>query len=386
MTQTATHEKALKLAQDLIRCPSVTPKDAGVFDVLETALRDLGFTCHRLVFEEDGLAPVSNLFASYGTGAPHFCFAGHLDVVPTGDDADWRHPPFAAAVEDDILYGRGTSDMKGAVAGFIAAAEDFIRQQQDFNGTISLLIAGDEEDPQIAGTKQVLKWLKDKDLIPDMCLVGEPTNPAELGEMIKIGRRGSVTGHLKVSGVQGHAAYPHLADNPLPKMVALLSAVDQIIFDQGSDFFQPTNLEIVSIDTGNTADNVIPAACTAMFNIRFNDLHSSQTVIEQIKAALDSTGHDYEINYHISGESFLTTPGPLSDTVSSAVENVTGRKPDLTTTGGTSDARFISQYCPVVEFGGIGASMHKVDEHIELATLNQLTDIYSLILSRIFTA
>jgi succinyl-diaminopimelate desuccinylase len=202
--------------------------------------------------------------------------------------------------------------------------------------------------------------------------------------MIKLGRRGSVTGHLKVSGMQGHAAYPHLADNPLPKMVALLSAVDQIVFDQGSDFFQPTNLEIVSIDTGNTADNVIPVSCTAMFNTRFNDLHSSDTVIKQIEAALNSTGYSYEINYHISGESFLTTPGALSDTLASAVQEVTGRTPDLTTTGGTSDARFISQYCPVVEFGGVGASMHKIDEHIELATLNQLTDIYSLVLTRIF--
>jgi succinyl-diaminopimelate desuccinylase len=381
---TVTHQKALTLAQDLIRCPSITPKDAGVFDVLETALDDLGFTCHRLVFEKEGLEPVSNLFASFGNGAPHFCFAGHLDVVPTGDEAAWQHPPFAATVEDGILYGRGTSDMKGAVAGFIAAAEDFINKHQDFNGTISLLIAGDEEDPKIAGTRHVLEWLQDKNLIPDMCLVGEPTNPAELGEMIKIGRRGSVTGHLKVSGMQGHAAYPHLADNPLPKMVALLSAVDQIVFDQGSDFFQPTNLEIVSIDTGNTADNVIPVSCTAMFNTRFNDLHSSDTVIKQIEAALNSTGYSYEINYHISGESFLTTPGALSDTLASAVQEVTGRTPDLTTTGGTSDARFISQYCPVVEFGGVGASMHKIDEHIELATLNQLTDIYSLVLTRIF--
>lgn len=378
------HDTALKLAQDLIRCPSVTPKTEGVYDVLTAALEPMGFECHILTFGEDGKDPVTNLFARYGRGQPHFCFAGHVDVVPVGDTADWSSPPFDAAIVDNRLYGRGTSDMKGAVAAFIAAVQNFIEDRKDFDGSISLLIAGDEEDPQIAGTKHVLKWLEDRGEIPDMCLVGEPTNPNKLGQMIKIGRRGSLTGRLSVQGVQGHAAYPHLADNPVPKMVDLLAALKAIEFDTGSDFFQATNLEIVSIDTGNTADNVIPARLQALFNIRFNDLHASTDIIAQIDAALKKTGHPYSVAWQCSGESFLTQPGFLSDTVARAVEQATGIKPDLTTTGGTSDARFISQYCPVVEFGGVGQTMHKVDENILLDDLYALTDIYGHILKTVF--
>lgn len=377
-------DTALKLAQDLIRCPSVTPLTEGVYDVLKRALEPLGFTCHILTFDGHQGAPITNLFARYGTGAPHFCFAGHVDVVPTGDDADWSSPPFAAEVKDGRLYGRGTSDMKGAVAAFIAAAQDFINDNKDFDGSISLLIAGDEEGTGAVGTKDTLTWLDQRGEIPDMCLVGEPTNPDKLGEMIKIGRRGSLSAHMTVTGTQGHAAYPHLADNPIPKMIDLLSALKGIEFDQGSEFFQATNLEIVSVDTGNTADNVIPARLKAMFNIRFNDLHTSDQIKSTIDTELKKTGHPYNIEWYCSGESFLTEPGLLSDTVAKAVANATGITPDLTTTGGTSDARFISQYCPVVEFGGVGQTMHKVDENILLDDLDALTRIYGDILKTIF--
>ncbi len=379
-------ETALKLAQDLIRCPSVTPKTEGVYDVLKSALEPMGFDCHVLTFKGFEGAEITNLFARKGTGAPHFCFAGHVDVVPVGDDAAWTSPPFAAEIKDDRLYGRGTSDMKGAVAAFIAAVQDFLNQNAEFDGSISLLIAGDEEGTGAVGTKDTLKWLEARDEIPDMCLVGEPTNPNLLGEMIKIGRRGSITGRLKVTGTQGHAAYPHLADNPVPKMIDLLGAMKSIEFDQGSEFFQATNLEIVSVDVGNTADNVIPAHASALFNVRFNDLHSSQDIIEAIDAALKPLKHPHSIAWHCSGESFLTQPGFLSDTVSKAVAEATGRTPDLTTTGGTSDARFISQYCPVVEFGGVGQTMHKVDENILLDDLDALTDIYGHILKTIFNS
>jgi len=380
------HERALKISQDLIKCPSVTPKDEGVFAVLETALAELGFECHVKTFEEDGLEPVTNIFAKIGKGNPHFCFAGHVDVVPVGDEDAWTQPPFGATIHDKALYGRGASDMKGAVGAFIAATEAFLDAHSPFHGTISLLIAGDEEDPLIAGTKHMLKWMDKEHLIPDMCLVGEPTNPTQLGEMIKIGRRGSVTGYLTVTGLQGHAAYPHLADNPVPKIVDILNTVKSIDFDEGSEFFQPTNLEIVSIDTGNTANNVIPAKCTAMLNVRFNDLHSSQDIINHITHAADKTGHKYAIEYHISGESFLTEPSKFSETVLNAIQTAIGRKPDMTTTGGTSDARFISQYCPVVEFGGVGESMHKVDEHIRISDLNDLTDIYLNVLKSIYNS
>lgn len=379
------HDNALKITQDLIKCPSITPKDAGVFDVLEEKLTELGFECHRLIFEEDGLHPVTNMFAKIGNGKPHFCYAGHLDVVPIGNVEDWTHMPFAAEVHDKTLFGRGASDMKGSIGAFIAAVEGFLKDYNPFYGTISLLIAGDEEDPKIAGTKRVLKWLESEQLIPDMCLVGEPTNPKHLGEMIKIGRRGSLSGEITVKGVQGHAAYPHLADNPMPKMIDILSEIKSISFDEGSEFFQATNLEIVTIDTGNTADNVIPAKTTAVFNVRFNDLHRSQDIINTIARTADKTGHKYNIEYHISGESFLTEPGELSDLVASSVKKTIGRSPDLTTTGGTSDARFISQYCPVVEFGGVGESMHKVDENIRIADLNDLTDIYFNVLKAAFS-
>ena len=386
MTETDNrYAQALKITQDLIKCPSITPKHEGVFDVVQSALENLGFECHQMTFEEEGLDPVTNIFAKIGNGQPHFCFAGHLDVVPVGDADAWTHPPFGGEVHDKTLYGRGTSDMKGAIGAFIAAVESFLKQHHPFHGTISLLIAGDEEDPLIAGTKHVLRWLDTQNLVPDMCVVGEPTNPNTLGEMIKIGRRGSLNGVLTVKGVEGHIAYPHLADNPLPKMIDILSTMKDISFDEGSEFFQPTNLEISSIDTGNTANNVIPPACHAVFNVRFNNLHSSQDIINTIAKAVDKTGHKYHINYQITGESFFTPPGDLSDLVATAIKHTIGRRPDLTTTGGISDARFLSEYCPVVEFGGISKSMHKTDEHIHLADLNDLTDVYLNILKHIFS-
>ena len=372
-----------KLTQDLIRCASVTPETAGVFDVLRAHLEPLGFECHTLSAKNSRDEMITSLFARYGSGAPHFCFAGHVDVVPTGKLEDWTHPPFSAHIEQDVLYGRGASDMKGAVAAFAIAAQDFMARNTDFGGSISLLIAGDEEATGAVGTDEALKWLKQTNGLPDLCLVGEPTNPDTLGQMIKVGRRGSLSGRLNVDGVQGHAAYPHLADNPIPKMVDLLSALKNITFDEGSQFFQPTNLEIVTVDTGNTADNVIPAHTTAQFNVRFNDLHTSQGIKHRIHETLDQTGHAYALEFFPSGESFLTEPGPLSDAVKTAVAEVTGRTPDLTTTGGTSDARFISQYCPVVEFGAVGASMHKVDENIPLSDLDALCRIYGRVLDQL---
>lgn len=380
----------VELARALIRCPSVTPAEAGALDLLQRVLEPLGFTCHRLRFEGGGSPPVDNLYAAVGReDGPNFCFAGHTDVVPTGEPATWRVDPFGGEIVDGMLYGRGAADMKGAVACFAAAAARFLKTHgPDFGGRISLLITGDEEGPAVNGTRRVLDWLKDRGETLDACLVGEPTNPTRLGEMIKIGRRGSLNGRLTVHGVQGHTAYPHLADNPVHRLVRMLNAIISEPLDEGSAHFQPSTLQVATIDVGNPASNVIPARAQAVFNIRFNDRHRAADIERWLRARFDAALGEgsgrYDLEIAVSGEAFLTPPGPLSDLIADAVEQVLGRRPELSTTGGTSDARFIKDYCPVAEFGLAGQTMHKTDEHVPVADLRALADIYTAVLDGYF--
>ncbi len=374
--------EALPLAQALIRRPSVTPEDAGAMSVLEEALRALGFTCTRLTFgAEAGRPPIENLYAKLGTASPNFCFAGHTDVVPVGQG--WTVDPFQGSVTDGFLYGRGAADMKGAIACFAAAVARLLKQGKP-KGSISLLITGDEEGRGLDGTQAVLRFLAAQGEELDLCLVGEPTNPLRLGEMIKVGRRGSLNATLTVQGTQGHSAYPHLADNPLPRLVAMLTAITAEPLDQGSEHFQPSTLALTSIDVGNPATNVIPAKGTAKLNVRFNDLHRGADIESWLRAKCDQVGGAFELDVEISGESFLTPPGELSDMLIKAVKSVTGRTPELSTTGGTSDARFIKNACPVAEFGLVGQSMHKADERVALADLDALTEIYLAVLQDYF--
>ncbi len=377
---------ALDFARALIRCASVTPEDGGSIGTLAEALESLGFECHPLTFSEPGTPDVHNLYARWGKGEPHFCFAGHTDVVPVGDEDSWSVGPFEAAIDGDMLYGRGATDMKGAVASFTAAASRFLaRRGHDFAGSISLLITGDEEGPAINGTVKMLQWLDEQGEVPDVCLVGEPTNPTRLGEMVKIGRRGSLSGTLTVTGVQGHTAYPHLADNPLPRLMRMLAAIEGEALDDGTAHFQPSNLQLTTIDVGNTATNIIPGRASASFNIRFNDLHSSASLIEWLKRKFDEVGGAYDLDLHVTGEAFLTPPGAFSDLLSNVIERVTGVRPELSTTGGTSDARFIKDFCPVAEFGLISQTMHKTDERVALVDLAALTEIYEAVLDGYFS-
>ena len=375
----------VELAAAMIRCPSVTPADEGALDVLQAALDGLGFTCHRLRFSEPGEADVDNLYARIGQGGRNFCFAGHTDVVPVGDEAAWSVGPFSGRIADGTLYGRGAADMKGAVACFAAAAERLLTARgADFGGSISLLITGDEEGPAINGTKKVLDWLGQRGETLDVCLVGEPTNPERLGQMVKIGRRGTMTGILNVNGTQGHVAYPQLADNPLPRLIATLAALNSHEFDHGTEHFQPSNLEITTIDVGNTASNIIPASAGATFNIRFNDSHTGAGLAAWLTEVCATHAGDHDLDVRVGGEAFLTPPGPLSDLIADAVEQVFGSRPELSTTGGTSDARFIKDHCPVAEFGLVGQTMHKVDERVPVADLIALADVYSAILDAYF--
>ena len=373
------------LTQALIRRPSVTPKDEGALGTLEDVLKPLGFTCHRLLFSEPGTPDIDNLYARWGTGSPHFCFAGHMDVVPVGDLKGWTVDPFGGEIVDGHVYGRGAADMKGAVAAFTAAAAEFLRKRgSGFKGSISLLIAGDEEGPAINGTAKMLKWVKERGETFDACVVGEPSNETAMGDMIKIGRRGSVNYALTVTGMQGHVAYPHLADNPNHRLVKMLAALTEPELDKGNEWFQASSLQVTSIDVGNPAHNVIPAVARASINIRFNDQHRSETLTQWLRQRLDSVGGRYDLQVYVSGESFLTKPGSLSDLVSTAAASVTGRNARLSTTGGTSDARFICNYGPVVEFGLISRTMHKVDERAAVADIRSLTAIYGGILDRFF--
>lgn len=379
---------AIALSMELIRRPSVTPQDAGALGVLHTALARLGFACTRLPFSQPGTPDVDNLYARFGADAPNFCFAGHMDVVPPGAAA-WASDPFDPQQRDGLLFGRGAADMKCAIAAFTVAAARTIRAHgRDFPGSISLLITGDEEGPAINGTVKMLDWLRANGEKLDHCLVGEPTSAAALGDMIKIGRRGSVNVTLTFLGAQGHVAYPHQADNPIPRLLEVLRRLYGHRLDNGSEHFQPSNLEVTSIDTGNPASNVIPGQAAARLNIRFNDLHTSKSLIAWIRQECETVtaqlGGDYRMEASVSGESFLTPPGPFSALVAGAIAHVTGGAPELSTTGGTSDARFIKDHCPVVEFGLVGQSQHKANEHTAIADVHRLVDIYEEILRRYF--
>jgi succinyl-diaminopimelate desuccinylase len=380
------------LAAELIRRPSVTPRDEGALEVLASHLERLGFVCHRLVFDDPGPnggepQPVANLYARFGTGRPNLCFAGHTDVVPPGPTEAWSFEPFAAALRDGELCGRGAVDMKGAIAAFVAAAERFLAARgPGFSGSISLLITGDEEGVAVNGTKKVLEWLRARGEALDACVVGEPTSAQDLGDMIKIGRRGSMTGRLTVEGVQGHVAYPHLTDNAAHRIVALLHALTATPLDAGTEHFQPSSLQVTTIDIGNPATNVVPGAARATFNIRFNDLWTSDRLKAWVADRLAPIGGNYRLAWEVSGESFLVPPGPVSDGLAAAIGAVTGRAPELSTTGGTSDARFIQAYCPVAEFGLVGLTMHKTDERVAVGDITRLAEIYKTFLDRFFAA
>jgi succinyl-diaminopimelate desuccinylase len=380
----------IALAAELIRRPSVTPKDEGALSIVAARLEQLGFACHPLTFAEEGpngekTEPIANLYARWGKGRPNLCFAGHTDVVPTGAADAWSFEPFAATIKDGALCGRGAVDMKGAIAAFIAAAERFLATRgAGFTGSISLLITGDEEGVAVNGTKKVLEWLRQRGETLDACVVGEPTSAQVLGDMIKIGRRGSMTGRLTVEGVQGHVAYPHLADNAAHRLVQLLGALTAEPLDGGTEHFQASGLQVTTIDIGNPATNVIPGSARATFNIRFNDRWTSDKLKAWVTERLTGVDGKYRLDWEVSGESFLVPPGVVSECLSAAIGAVTGRAPELSTTGGTSDARFIHAHCPVSEFGLVGQTMHKIDERVEIDDITNLTAIYEAFLDRFF--
>ncbi|MGB7045476.1 MAG: succinyl-diaminopimelate desuccinylase [Methylocella sp.] len=372
---------ALDLCRALVRCASVTPEDGGALGVLEAALKQAGFATQRLTFSEPGTLDVDNLYARFGTSAPFLVFAGHTDVVPVGDAVKWRFDPFAGELADGAIWGRGTADMKSGVAAFAAAACAFVARRGLPKGSIGFLITGDEEGPAINGTEKLLRWAYEKGERFDHCIVGEPTSFEVLGDTIKIGRRGSLNGTLIVAGRQGHAAYPERADNPIPKLMRLLNALNAAPLDKGTPRFDASNLEIVSVDVGNPAFNVIPAQARARVNIRFNDLWSPQTLAAELRHRLDSVGTKFALEFEpCNAVAFLTTPDSFTKLVADAVERKTGRRPTLSTSGGTSDARFIRAYCPVLEFGGVGTTAHMVDEHVAVADIEALTEIYAAIL------
>lgn len=384
---------ALSIARDLIRCPSVTPEDAGALGVLETALNAAGFVCHRVTFSEAGTADVDNLYARIGTEGPHLTFAGHTDVVPPGDESAWSVGAFSGEVKDGFLHGRGAVDMKGGIACSVAAVLEHLAAnggtpRADGTGSISFLITGDEEDVSINGTIKLLKWAAERGEKFDHCVLGEPSNVETLGDTIKVGRRGSQSGTLYVDGVQGHVAYPHRASNPVPDISRLIVAISDEPLDHGSAQFQASNLEFTSVDVGNKASNVIPGEARAKFNIRYNDNHTQASLRELVETRLaKACGNRIKarIVWEPSNSNvFVTKPGPFTDLAVSAIEEVTGRKPELSTSGGTSDARFISSYCPVIEFGLVGQTMHQVNERVPVTDLEQLTKVYRGILARYF--
>ena len=378
----------LQLAKELIRFPTVTPIDAGIMKFLEKKLKTLGFKTKILEFREKNNKPVKNLYARLGNKGPNFCYAGHLDVVPAGDLKNWTVNPFKPSVKKGYLIGRGANDMKSSVAAFVSAVSNFISKGRQFNGSISLLITGDEEGVAINGTKKVVEYLRKKKEKIDFCLVGEPTNPNKLGEMIKIGRRGSMTGKLTIIGIQGHVAYPDRANNPSTALIQILKELKEIKFDNGTKDFQPTNLEITKINIDNFADNVIPGSANAKFNIRFNNKHSSNSIKTKIdkviKRISKKNKSKFNIDYSVSGEAFLTKPNDTTYMIQDEIKKITRIKPKLSTTGGTSDARFIRKIAPCLEFGLVGKTMHKVDEAVSLSDLKKLTLIYSNILKNYF--
>jgi succinyl-diaminopimelate desuccinylase len=371
----------VQLAQALIRCRSVTPDEGGALTLLESVLRPAGFACHRLTMTEAGTPDVENLYARLGTGKPHLCFAGHTDVVPIGEEARWSRPPFAAEIADGVLYGRGAADMKGCIACFLAAALGYIEAGGGLTrGSISLLITGDEEGAGINGTVKVLDWMKARGEVVDGCLVGEPTSSQVVGDEIKIGRRGYVNAEIIVHGKQGHAAYAHLTDNPIPKLAHIIDRVSATPMDNGTARFQASSVQATILSVPNTATNVIPGAALANFNIRYNDLHTRADVEAwvrgQCESAAKEVGARFSLRFFGVGDVFLTEPGPLVDTMRGAVQAVTGRAAQLTTNGGTSDARFIFRHCPVIELGLVNATVHQVDECVPIADLAVLTKIY----------
>jgi succinyl-diaminopimelate desuccinylase len=384
------------LAQALIRCRSVTPAEGGALTLLQSILKPAGFTCHRLPFSEAGTPDVDNLYARFGTigtNGPHLCFAGHTDVVPPGDEKAWTHPPFDAVVKDGVLWGRGTIDMKGAIACFAVAALAFVRKRGDrFPGAISFLITGDEEGPSINGTVKVLEWMKQNGERMDACVVGEPSSLETVGDELKIGRRGSLNGELVVHGKQGHAAYPRSADNPVPKLARMIDRLSSAPLDNGTAHFEPSSLEVTVISVNNTATNVIPSEARAKLNIRYNDLWTRPKVEAHVRAICEAVAADFsastsfrwDLSFSGTGDVFRTEPGPLVDTMSDAVSTITGLKPRLSTGGGTSDARFIHFHCPVIEFGLINKTIHQVDERCAVDDLHHLTKVYAEFLERYF--
>ena len=378
----------LQLAKELIKFPTVTPIDAGIMKFLEKKLKTLGFKTKVLEFREKDSKPVKNIYARLGNKGSNFCYAGHLDVVPAGNLKDWTVNPFKPSVKKGYLIGRGANDMKSSIAAFVSAVSNFVANKRDFNGSISLLITGDEEGVAINGTKKVVEYLKKKKEKIDFCLVGEPTNPNKLGEMIKIGRRGSMTGRLSIIGIQGHVAYPNRANNPSTALVQILKELKEIKFDNGTKDFQPTNLEITKINIDNFADNVIPGLANAKFNIRFNNKHSSNSIKKKINKIIKKISNKnkskFKIDYRVSGEAFLTKPNNTTYMIQDIIKKITKIKPKLSTTGGTSDARFIRKIAPCLEFGLVGKTMHKVDEAVSLSDLKKLTLIYSTILKNYF--
>lgn len=381
---------AVSLTQDLVREDTVTPISTPALDILEAHLAAAGFEITKLPFSEDGYDDTDNLYAQIGSGEPHLCFAGHVDVVPAGAVEEWSYAPFSGTIADGELFGRGTADMKGGVACFTAAAIKYVSETPDFKGTLSFLITGDEEAVAINGTPKMLKWLTEQNIKLDHCIVGEPSNPSYMGEEIKVGRRGSMLGNLTLHGTQGHIAYPERADNPMPRLAAVLNRLCNDPLDEGTNLFQPSNLEVTSVDVGNEAHNLLPQTVKVKFGIRYNTVHNFDSLELLLKDKFDAIhaemGGRYEVEYFRSGEAFYTEDKMLTSLVSAAVEKFSGHVPKLSTAGGTSDARFIKNHCAVVEFGLVGATMHKVDEHVDVADIEVLADIYHEIICNYFKA
>ena len=376
---------AVDLTSKLIRCESITPNSAGAIELLISYLEPLGFKCKKINFGE-GIEKVENLYARFGTKGPNICFAGHVDVVPTGDIKKWSMDPFGGEIKQGKIWGRGAADMKSGIAAFLSSVSNFLSKEKDFEkiGSISFLITSDEEGKAINGTKKVVEWLEEKEEKITACIVGEPTNVSEIGDTIKVGRRGSFTGFLKVKGVQGHVGYPHLADNPINSLIKMLEPFVKIYLDEGTENFQPSSVMITSVDVNNNASNVIPGEVSATFNIRFNNLHTINSLKAMLKNQFNKITQNYEFNYYCNAEPFLTNDEFLKSTIEKAIKSVVKINPKQSTSGGTSDARFISKICPVVEFGLVGKTMHKIDENVDVDDITKLVSIYSFFLSNYF--
>jgi len=376
---------AVDLTSKLIRCESITPNSAGAIELLISYLEPLGFKCKKINFGE-GIEKVENLYARFGTKGPNICFAGHVDVVPTGDIKKWSMDPFGGEIKQGKIWGRGAADMKSGIAAFLSSVSNFLSKEKDFEkiGSISFLITSDEEGKAINGTKKVVEWLEEKEEKITACIVGEPTNVSEMGDTIKVGRRGSFTGFLKVKGVQGHVGYPHLADNPINSLIKMLEPFVKIYLDEGTENFQPSSVMITSVDVNNNASNVIPGEVSATFNIRFNNLHTINSLKAMLKNQFNKITQNYEFDYYCNAEPFLTNDEFLKSTIEKAIKSVVKINPKQSTSGGTSDARFISKICPVVEFGLVGKTMHKIDENVDVDDITKLVSIYSFFLSNYF--